>query len=165
MTHFGRVLPLLLTLQLLSVQVQASPFQSDPLARFGSLRSSLELRRQRGAWSLEYCPDNTCEVFSCRARKCHPALLDFGFMYLSHVSGYFYLSEFRRKDVPAVTPILLKQYKTTCPQPVERDAIFCILRTLHKNANITVSYVRYDEGERNEQAVNLEEELRRASQP
>ena len=163
MTTLELIAPLLLSANLLTVQLSASAQQSDPLAPFGSLRLDLELRSEHHGWSLEYCPDNTCERFSCHTGSCDASLLDFGFLYLSHVSGYTYLSHFRGEEAPTVTPSLLARYKDVCPQSAERDAVVCILRTLHKNAKVRMSFVRYDEGERNEEPVDLEEELRRSA--
>ena len=148
-----------------TVGLSTSAQQSDLLALFGSLRPDVELRLEQGGWSLQYCPDNTCERFCCSTSKCDGSLLDFSFLYLSHISGYTSLSAFKRREAPHVTPGVLARHRTSCRQSSERDAIVCVLRTLSKTDRIRISFVRYDEGQRNEEAVDLEKELRRSAKP
>ncbi len=70
-----------------TVGLATSAQQSNLFALFGSLRPDVELRPEQGGWSLQYCPDNTCERFCCSTSKCDGSLLDFSFLYLSHISG------------------------------------------------------------------------------
>ncbi len=147
------------------VGLSTSAQQSDLLALFGSLRPDVELRVEQGGWSLQYCPDNTCERFCCSTSKCDGSLLDFSFLYLSHISGYTVLSEFKRKEAPHATPGVLARHRASCHQSSERDAVGCILRALSKTDRIRISFVRYDEGQRNEEAVDLEKELQRSAEP
>ncbi len=146
-----------------TVGQSASAQQSNLLALFGSLRPDVELRSERGGWSLQYCPDNTCERFCCSTSKCDGSLLDFSFLYLSHISGYTALSEFKTKEAPRATRGVLARLRASCQQSSERDAVVCILRALSKTDRIRISFVRYDEGQRNEEAVDLERELQRSA--
>jgi len=111
-----------------TVGLATSAQQSNLFALFGSLRPDVELRPEQGGWSLQYCPDNTCERFCCSTSKCDGSLLDFSFLYLSHISGYTVLSEFKRKEAPHATPGVLARHRASCHQSSERDAVVCILR-------------------------------------
>jgi len=148
-----------------TVGLSTSARQSNLLALFGSLRPDVELRPEQGGWSLQYCPDNTCERFCCSTSKCDGSLLDFSFLYLSHISGYTALSEFKRKEALHATPGVLARHRASCHQSSERDAVGGILRALSKTDRIRISFVRYDEGQRNEEAVDLEKELQRSAEP
>jgi len=159
------ILPVLLVSAVAAFAAPPSAEVRDPLGPFGSIREKLKLRSEYGGWSLEYCPDNTCERFTCNSSSCQGTLIDFGFLYLAHVSGYADLAEFRRKDVPGPTPSVLAKHKTACPQSAYRDAAVCILRELHKKDRVRVSFVRHDEGERNEGSVDLEQEIQRSTKP
>src|SRR5438552_19063061 len=113
-----RSLALLVTTVMLTtiptVGLATSAQQSNLFALFGSIRPDVELRPDQGGWSLQYCPDNTCERFSCSTSKCDARLVDFSFLYLSHISGYTSLSSFMRMEAPHVTPAVLACHRTSC---------------------------------------------------
>ena len=165
MRSLSLLVPIMLATALPTLAPSTSAQQNNRLAPFGSIRTDLELRPEHGGWSLKYCPDNTCERFSCSGSECNAGLLDFSFLYLSHISGYTYLSEFKKKEAPHVTPGVLERYRASCPQSSERHAVVCVLRTLYKTDRVRIWFVRYDEGQRNQEAVDLERELQRSAQP
>jgi hypothetical protein len=99
--------------------------------------------------TVEYCPDNTCEVFSLRAPSAALPLQDFAFVYLLGVSEYIYLKDFHANTGSPATRAVLGRYRTHCPQPVARVAARCIVGYLARKYPIQASFVRYDEGERN----------------
>ena len=145
--------------------LSAAVEQSDPLAPFGSIRKDVKLRSEHDGRSLEYCPDNTCDRFVCSSGGCEPPLIDFSLLYLAHVSGYTELAEFQSKEAPSAMRAVLARHKTSCHESTVRDTAVCILRELHKKDRIRVSFVRYDEGERNEEPVDLEQEIARSANP
>ena len=163
MTSFPLLVTIVLTMTLPTVGLSSQ--QSNLLAPFGSIRPDVDLRPDQGGWSLQFCPDNTCKRFSCSTSKCDARLVDFSFLYLSHISGYTSLSAFKRREAPHVTPGVLARHRTSCRQSSERDAIVCVLRTLSKTDRVRISFVRYDEGQRNEEAVDLETGLQRSAEP
>lgn len=104
---------------------------------------------------VEYCPDNTCEVFSLRGKGTSGALYEFTLAYLYSVSGYTYLADFQsRTDLPEVTD-LLARYQVKCPQPAPKAAAHCVTALLARKHPIRVNYVRYDEGGRFSEPVSL----------
>lgn len=104
---------------------------------------------------VEYCPDNTCEVFSLRGKGARVALYEFTLAYLYSISGYTYLADFQsRTDLPEVTD-LLARYQVNCPQPEPKAAAHCVAALLARKQPIRVNFVRYDEGVRFTEPVSL----------
>ena len=105
---------------------------------------------------VEYCPDNTCEVFSLRSGKdTASSLTDFAFAYLFAVSDYVYLAEFQsRTDLQEVTQ-LLRRYKSNCPQAAQKAAARCVAAWLAAKHPIRVTFVRFDEGRKYSEPVSL----------
>ena len=99
--------------------------------------------------TVEYCPDNTCEVFSLRASYAALPLQDFAFAYLLGVSEYIYLKDFRANTNSPATRAVLGRYRSHCQQSITRVAARCIVGYLARKYPIRASFVRYDEGERN----------------
>ena len=105
---------------------------------------------------VEYCPDNTCEVFSVRSGKERAALADFALAYLYSVSGYVYLEEFQaRTDFHEVSQLLMR-YKANCPQLGQREAARCVAARLATKHPIRVTFVRYDERRKYSMPISLE---------
>jgi len=105
---------------------------------------------------VEYCPDNTCEVFSVRNGKESAALADFTLAYLYAVSDYVYLEEFQsRMDLHEVDRLLMR-YQADCPQLAQRAAARCVAGHLARKYPIRVTFVRYDERRKYSEPVSLE---------
>jgi hypothetical protein len=98
---------------------------------------------------VEYCPDNTCEVFALRGSSASLQLQDFAFAYLLGVSEYIYLMPFQAGAESPGTQAVLGRYHTTCPQLSAQEAARCVVGYLARKHPIQASFVRYDEGERN----------------
>ena len=112
------------------------------------IRSSEEI-------SVEYCPDNTCEVFATSDTKASSALQDFTYAYLLGVSSYIYLEPFQSSTSSKSSTAVLTRYRAECPQESIRGASRCIVGLLAKRHMIRASFVRYDEGRRNVVPVSL----------
>ena len=115
-------------------------------ATFGD---SVTISSKGGLTTVEYCPDNTCEVFSLRAPSAASPLQDFAFAYLLGISEYIYLKDFHANADSPATRAVLGRYRTHCPQPIPRVAARCVVGYLARKHPIQASFVRYDEGERN----------------
>jgi hypothetical protein len=63
----------------------------------GELGASVTFKDARNR-SVEYCPDNTCDVFTMRGAGDTGALSDFAFMYLFFVSEYGALEDFKHSS-------------------------------------------------------------------
>lgn len=106
---------------------------------------------------VEYCPDNTCEVFSLRSAQASAVLADFTLAYLYAVSNYVYLEEFQsRTDLQEINRLVMR-YQANCPQPAPRAAARCIAARLATIHPIRVTFVRYDERRKYSEPVSLEE--------
>ncbi|MGA0611780.1 hypothetical protein [Caldimonas sp. KR1-144] len=106
--------------------------------------------------TVEYCPDNTCEVFTLSGRSASLPLQDFVLAYLYGVSDYVYLKAFQsNSSSPSVRSVLAK-YRRDCPQPSTHAAARCVVTLLAKRHAIRATFVRYDEGERNVVPIPLD---------
>ena len=97
--------------------------------------------------AVEYCPDNTCEVFVSR-RGGPAALKDFAFAYLYGVSDYSYLQEFQKQDLGAVTKELAERHAANCNRTTSRATAACLAGHIRRKYAVEVQSVRYDEGRR-----------------
>ncbi|MCJ0826362.1 hypothetical protein MQC88_10435, partial [Luteimonas sp. 50] len=105
---------------------------------------------------VEYCPDNTCEVFTLRGPSATLPLQDFAFAYLLGVSEYLYLESFQADTKSPAIRAVLGRYRSHCPQPPSPEAARCVVGYLASIYPIKASFVRYDEGERNVVPIPLE---------
>lgn len=126
------------------------------------LGDALNISRKK-VTAIEYCPDNTCEVFRIRTKGTQQALADFAFLYLYHVSDYEVLSEFREMPKAKESAKLIRTEKRgkKCEGFREGQAVKCILRELAARHSISLGLVRYDERARIEEPMDLETELAR----
>ena len=99
--------------------------------------------------TVEYCPDNTCDAFTIDDPMGSEVLQDFAYAYLLGTSSYIYLKQFQADAGSTATKSVLARYKSHCPQEPLAQAARCIVMYLMDKHSIRVSFVRYDEGERN----------------
>jgi len=111
---------------------------------------------------IEYCPDNTCDSFSSGVNSTTD-VLDFALLYLLFVSDHFTIQEIRStSEAQAALKVALDRARNEgCDSGEEELVAQCRLRTLAERSQIKITFVRYDEMQRNEVPQNLEDELRR----
>jgi hypothetical protein len=124
------------------------------------LGDSISIKRNQNKHVVEYCPDNTCEVFSAAERDSSSIqkLTNFAYIYLYYVSDYIYLEDFRDKGNVYINNIVDINAEG-CPIEKEADKIKCTIRKLFSKNGIEIKFIRYDEMQRSEVSVNLEAEL------
>jgi len=116
------------------------------------LGSAISLTTSSAGLTIEYCPDNTCDVFRGAPGTSVENLSDFVFVFLYYESGYVYLNEsraehpaFREAAKDAVSSIVKRtRYWCKASKPTPK----CILRGMAKEYRVSVSASRYDEGGR-----------------
>jgi hypothetical protein len=113
--------------------------------------------------SVEYCPDNTCEVFRSDNKQAESSVADFALLYLYYVSDYAALSEFRKSPeaTRAAERFLNQLGKRGCTKTSRMETIKCVVRHLGRHHGISLLFVRYDEQVRKKVPKSLEEELSR----
>jgi hypothetical protein len=116
--------------------------------------------------TVEYCPDNTCEVFRVQGELKKSPVSDFAYLYLYYVSDYATLSEVRKSHEAkhAAEQLLTQIRKSTCDEVSQIETIKCVLRQLAKRHSISLVFARYDEEVRIEVPKVLERELSRLKQ-
>ena len=108
---------------------------------------------------IEYCPDNTCDVFSSPEEDQPEGVADVTLIYLYFVSDYIYLDSWRTNlDIGRVRAVLDRN-AGECPTDDQSALVECVLTTLSERARVEIRFVRYDEADRHEVLVNLDEIL------
>ncbi len=104
---------------------------------------------------VEYCPDNTCEVFTAAGPADIQEIQDFAYVYLFTKSTYNYLQQFRQRGRSGRVGAVLDRYSAGCQQVQAQEAARCVLSRLAAKYEIRVEFVRYDEGGRHAGLVEL----------
>lgn len=101
--------------------------------------------------SIEFCPDNTCEIFISNKKTFIDKLRDFTYVYLYFFSTYYILEEWRKGEEPTniARRILSKIPYQDCRREAEHETARCLLLRLSREGRIKMYFVRYDEGQRN----------------
>ena len=107
--------------------------------------------------TVEYCPDNTCDVFTIDDPSGAEVLQDFAYAYLLGASTYIYLKPFQAHTDSTTTKTVLGRYSAHCPEDSLTQVARCVITHLIDKYPIRVSFVRYDEGERNVVPISPEE--------
>lgn len=97
--------------------------------------------------TIEFCPDNTCEVFIGKKTMPLTTVADFTYLYMYFFSDYYVLSEWRR--TPGVShfakELLSRHAKTICSTGAEPEKARCIIHHLSARGSIKIFDDRYDE--------------------
>lgn len=120
--------------------------------------------QKNGSLVIEYCPDNTCEIFKSPNTDALGPVSDFAYLYLYFVSKYYYLADWKKLPKAKTIAIdILKRYRQ-CPETTEQVWAGCVLKALSAKHFIKPAFVRYDERVRNEEPIDLEAELPQSGQ-
>jgi hypothetical protein len=125
-----------------------------PTKRLESIRVVVEYPKSGGE-RIEYCPDNTCEVFY--TKRGSKGACDFAFLYLFHVSGYAELEE--QRTHPETVRHAEEVLKRAGSGERTRQAVADTLKRLARDNGIFLEFRRHDEGRIHTVKVSLEEEL------
>lgn len=101
--------------------------------------------------SIEFCPDNTCDLFTGSKGVSLESLKDFAYLYIYFFSDYYQLEKWRGSKEPRLIAkqILSKPNYQVCKMENDEDAARCVLRQLAQKGQIKLYFVRYDENTRN----------------
>jgi len=124
-----------------------------------TIGSAIQRIQVNGEDTIEYCPDNTCDVF--RAGKSSPEIVlwDFSVLYLAYVSRYYSLDPVR-PNLRQYSAQLLNKYGSECVGTSGKNRVDCVLKNMADKYDIKIYTVGYDEGQRNEDPRTLEDALR-----
>ena len=98
---------------------------------------------------VEFCPDNTCDVFRAKSTVPPGVMADVVFLYLFYESDFYVLKSWRSSSrASKIVGEIGGRYKVVeCgDSTIQRD--HCLLHELIRKYNIDVYYGRYDESER-----------------
>jgi hypothetical protein len=128
-----------------ALEMSEDPFQELERAFPNSIHINASDKK-----SIEFCPDNTCDLFVADKEIPLETLKDFAYLYIYFFSDYYILGEWRnRKESMAIAKEILSKPSYKDCKKDEEDAACCILRKLAQNSLIRLYFVRYDEGKRN----------------
>jgi hypothetical protein len=105
--------------------------------------------------TVEYCPDNTCEVFTLKSNEPLGLVQDFAFAYLFAYSSYAYLKGFQSS--PQTEPVLsvLARYRESCSRRSSEEAAKCVVAWVAMHHDVQAHFVRFDEGKRHSTPISL----------
>jgi hypothetical protein len=126
-----------------------APLSSHAHELTSALGDAVRVSSNGGSTAVEYCPDNTCEVFELSGASASLPIQDFALVYLFGISEYVYLEPFQSNDSSPAIRAVLARYQSDCPHQSARVSARCVASLLAKRHAIRASFVRYDEGERN----------------
>lgn len=117
---------------------------------------SLEIR-DHACGTIEFCPDNTCDVFVARRSGSPQELMEFAYVYVYGFSEYHVLEPWRARPAArdVMSRILASERYRACRRADEREAARCVLRMLAEQRDIRLADVRYDESARHETPKNV----------
>jgi len=109
--------------------------------------------------SLEFCPDNTCDLFVTKRSTSVRQLSDFALLYLFFFSDYFVLADWRAEDAAkgSVAEVLKKYQGDKCANNSDEVTAQCLLRNWAARSAIRLYWVRFDERGRHLQARSIRE--------
>jgi len=89
------------------------------------LGDTIKVQADMTGATVEYCPDNTCEVFRGQGEKKKLPVSDFAYLYLYYVSDYVMLLEVRKSHEArhAAEQLLNRIGKSTCDQGSQIETI------------------------------------------
>lgn len=153
---FIRILALWLALYL---GIGAANADSNPLSQLqerfpDSIKIHADARQ-----SLEFCPDNTCDLFVTKSSTSVGQLSDFALLYLFFFSDYLVLADWRAEDSAkgSVVEVLKKYQGDKCANNSDVVTAQCLLRNWSTRSAIRLYWVRFDERGRHLQARSIRE--------
>lgn len=107
--------------------------------------------------TIEFCPDNTCDLFVGTKRIPSEKLMDFAYIFIYYFSDYYVLEEWRGRDEPLqiARKILEKPLYKLCKKDLDKETARCVLRRLSQQAQIKLYEVRHDEKARRIKRVKI----------
>jgi hypothetical protein len=122
----------------------------DPLQEVQKTFKSIEVKIGDEI-SIEFCPDNTCDLFTASKGVSLESLKDFAYLYIYFFSDYYELEKWRGNKEPGLIAkqILSKPNYQVCGKETDEDAARCVLRQLGQKGQVKLYFVRYDENKQN----------------
>lgn len=130
-------------------------FEGNPAREF------IELKKVRGYWQIEHCPDNTCEVLRLKSvASVKDDFARFYYGYLFYIDDYAYLSRWRKErgSESSARAALMKISNNPCNQK-RSDFSICTLLWYAKKNKIEGEFVRFDEGHETVVEFSLTEKI------
>ena len=120
--------------------------------------NSIRVEKNNG-YLIEFCPDNTCELYKASRAASFEQLVEFFYLYTYYFSQYYVLTKWRKeKESTEIARKILSKYRfAQCKSKIEIQDAKCIVKTLAGKNFIELYQVRNDEKERNLVKIDLEE--------
>ena len=117
--------------------------------------------RMNAERSVEFCPDNTCDLFVAKKELSIEGLRDFAYLFIYYFSDFYVLEDWRKKNEAKqqVKTILSKPLYQDCRSDREEDSARCLLLKISEADQIQVFSVRYDEKIRNIVPMDIKKAL------
>ena len=119
----------------------------DPLQEVSKIFPGSVRVTGNGEHSVEFCPDNTCDLFVARGVVSLEILKDLSYLFLYFFSDYYVLDEWRSSEESGalVREILSKKPYQICKSGTDEETARCLLLRFSRDGHIQLYAVRYDE--------------------
>jgi hypothetical protein len=122
----------------------------------------VNITREDLNWSVQYCPDNTCDLLKFSTSLNEKDLERLVLGYFVYISSYIYLKEWQEnaredEEIQSEIRYLINE---ECPKRGGKQLVECRLRELMSIEKLTVFHIRYDEGIRSAVRVYLDDVIR-----
>lgn len=112
-------------------------------------------------WSVQYCPDNTCDLLEISTTLSKQDVERLTLGYFVYFSSFIYLKEWQEnarsnEDMQNEIRYLINR---TCPIQNPKQLVECRVRELTATGELMMFYVRFDEGTRTSTRLQLEDVL------
>lgn len=113
--------------------------------------------------SVEFCPDNTCEVFVGKKNVPLTTVEDFTYLYVYFFSDYYALAGWRRTPRASAfaKEILARHADSNCKSRRHTEKARCLILQLSAHDEIKIFNDRYDETSRHRQQENIGAAIKR----
>lgn len=136
------IVPFVPIQQLAAIGTEVSPLQEIQKSFPDSIHMGVD-----GERSIEFCPDNTCDLFTANQKVPLETLEDFAYLFVYFFSDYYVLDQWRGREESMLVAgrILSKAAYHVCKMGTEEESARCLLRHLSEKNQIQLYAVRYDE--------------------
>lgn len=123
--------------------------------------SPVIMERGHAYWSIQYCPDNTCDLLQISTAVNENDVQRLALGFFVYFSSYIYLNQWqeetRRNE--AVQMEIRRLSNATCSIQNTKQLVECRLRELSSTRKLEIFFIRFDEGERKVTRLHLSDIL------
>ncbi|MDP3662176.1 MAG: hypothetical protein U1D41_03025 [Nitrosomonas sp.] len=112
--------------------------------------SPVIMEREDTYWSIQYCPDNTCDLLQISIAVNENDVQRLALGFFVYFSSYIYLNQWQEetRENEAFQMEIKRLSNAACPIQNTKQLVECRLRELSSTRKLEIFFIRFDEGER-----------------